>query len=140
MNGRTGNIFAPKASATRAEVARSLMNYVRREQPDPMPDPAPTPDSTARILVAYFSGTGTTRGAAQSIVTALGTDTATLHEIIPEQPYTAADLDYTNSNCRSVTEQRDPGTRPAISNSVSNAVFSSGRTMGVLSELLYLIA
>ena len=57
MNGRTGNIFAPKASATRAEVARSLMNYVRREQPDPMPDPAPTPDSTARILVAYFSAT-----------------------------------------------------------------------------------
>lgn len=124
MNGRTDNIFAPQDGATRAEVATILINYTRREQsvptPDPVPDPTPSPDSNAGILVAYFSGTGTTRGAAQNIVTALGTDTATLHEITAAQPYTAADLDYTNSNCRSVTEQHNPSARPAISNSVSN--------------------
>lgn len=124
MNGRTGNIFAPQDGATRAEVATILMNYTRREQPvptpDPVPDPTPTPDSNARILVAYFSGTGTTRGVAQNIVTALGTDTATLHEITAAQPYTTADLDYTDPNCRAVTEQHDPTARPAISNSVSN--------------------
>ena len=61
MNGRTDNIFAPQDGATRAEVATILMNYTRREQPaptpDPEPDPTPTPDSTARILVAYFSAT-----------------------------------------------------------------------------------
>ncbi len=124
MNGRTGNIFAPQDSATRAEVATILMNYTRREQPvptpDPVPDPTPTADSNARILVAYFSGTGTTRGVAQNIVTALGTDTATLHEITAAQPYTAADLDCTDPNCRAVTEQHDPDARPAISNRVSN--------------------
>ena len=121
INGRTGNIFAPKDSATRAEVATILMNYARKEQqPAPTPEPTPSPSGDARILVAYFSGTGTTRGVAENIVTALGTDTATLHEITAVQPYTAADLDYTNSNCRSVTEQHDPSARPAISNSVSN--------------------
>ena len=50
----------------------------------------------------------------------LGSDVAVLHEITPEQPYTAADLDYTNSNCRSVTEQHDPNARPAIANHVTN--------------------
>lgn len=120
MNGRTGNTFAPKASATRAEVATILMNYARREQPAPTPDPAPAPEGSARVLVAYFSGTGTTRGVAENIVAALGSGSATLHEITAAQPYTAADLDYTNSSCRSVTEQRDPGARPAISNSVGN--------------------
>jgi len=122
INGMPDNRFAPQDGATRAQVATILMNYARKEQPAPTPSPEPTPapSGSARILVAYFSGTGTTRGVAENLVTALGTDTATLHEITAAQPYTAADLDYTNSNCRSVTEQHDPNARPAIANSVSN--------------------
>ncbi|MBS6882700.1 flavodoxin [Agathobaculum massiliense] len=38
---------------------------------------------------------------------------ADLFEILPEQPYTAADLDY-NSDCRTNTEQQDETARPAI--------------------------
>ena len=122
INGMPGNRFAPQNSATRAEVATILMNYTQKDQPAPSPEPTPDPEpsGSARILVAYFSGTGTTRGVAENIVTALGSDAAVLHEILPEQPYTAADLDYTNSNSRAVTEQHDPSARPAISNSVSN--------------------
>lgn len=108
----SGSRFAPRENASRAQIAAALMNFSRHVQPKP--------GGGQKVLVAYFSGTGTTRGVAENIAAALGTDTATLHEIIPEQPYTAADLDYTNSNCRSVTEQRDPSARPAISNSVSN--------------------
>ncbi|MCM1233093.1 MAG: S-layer homology domain-containing protein, partial [Ruminococcus flavefaciens] len=108
--------FAPRENATRAQVAAALMNFHKSVQTAP----DTTPSGGARVLVAYFSGTGTTRGVAENLVTALGADTATLHEITPAQPYTAADLDYTNSNCRSVTEQHDPSTRPAIANSVSN--------------------
>lgn len=119
MNGMDGNIFSPKSSATRAQVATILMNYTRNNE-QPAPVPTPTPADETKILVAYFSGTGTTRGVAENIVTALGSDVATLHEIIPEQPYTAADLDYTNSDCRSVTEQHDPSARPAIANSVTD--------------------
>ena len=98
---------------TRAQTAAVMWNLSKMQN-------GPTPSSGARVLVAYFSGTGTTRGVAQNIVSALGTDVAVLHEIVPEQPYTAADLDYTNSNCRSVTEQHDPNVRPAIANSVAN--------------------
>ena len=108
----SGSRFAPRENASRAQIAAALMNFSLKVQPKP--------GDGQKVLVAYFSGTGTTRGVAHNIVTALGTDTATLHEITAAQPYTAADLDYTNSNCRSVTEQHDPSARPAISNSVSN--------------------
>ena len=108
----SSSVFSPKANATRAQVADALMNYDRNV------NPAITPSGGARVLVAYFSGAGTTRGVTENLVTALGSDVAVLHEIIPEQPYTAADLDYTNSNCRSVTEQHDLDVRPAISGSV----------------------
>lgn len=110
----SGGVFSPKDNATRAQVADALMNYDRNV------NPAITPSGGARVLVAYFSGTGATRGVAENLVTVLGSDVADLHEITPQQPYTAADLDYTNSNCRSVTEQNDPGARPAIANRVAN--------------------
>lgn len=120
MNGMDGNVFSPKSSATRAQVATILMNYTRKEQTTPTPDPEPAPAEGTRVLVAYFSGTGTTRGVAQNLTAALGSDVATLYEITPQEPYTAADLDYTNSNCRSVREQQNPDVRPAISGSVDN--------------------
>lgn len=120
INGMSGNVFSPKSSATRAQVATILMNYTRKEQTTPTPDPEPAPAEGTRVLVAYFSGTGTTRGVVQNLTAALGSDVATLYEITPQEPYTAADLDYTNSNCRSVREQQDPDVRPAISGSVGN--------------------
>lgn len=43
-----------------------------------------------KVLVAYFSATGTTKAAAGRVAGATGGD---LYEIRPEQPYTAADLD-----------------------------------------------
>lgn len=43
-----------------------------------------------KVLVAYFSATGTTKAVAEKIAAATG---GTLSAILPEQPYTAADLD-----------------------------------------------
>ena len=123
MGEKSGNLFDPLGSATRAEVAAILMSYNTRNEgsePEPTPNPEPTPTEGARVLVAYFSGTGTTRGVAQNIVAALGDDVAVLHEITPEDPYTTADLDYTDPNSRSVQEQQDPDIRPAIDGSVDN--------------------
>ena len=118
INGMEGNRFAPKGQATRAQVAAILMRYDSDTQ---IPtEPTPDPVDGKNVLVAYFSGTGTTEGVAENLVTALGSDVADLYEITPEEPYTAADLDYTNSNCRSVREQQDPNVRPAISGSVEN--------------------
>ncbi len=70
-----------------------------------------------KILVAYFSATNTTEGVAEQIAESLPAD---LYEIVPEQPYTDADLNYHDDNSRSTQEMNDSSSRPAISGSVEN--------------------
>lgn len=70
-----------------------------------------------KILVAYFSATGTTKGVAEHIANGLNAD---IYEIVPEEPYTDADLDYNDNNSRTMIEMNDPNARPAISGSVEN--------------------
>lgn len=70
-----------------------------------------------KVLVAYFSATNTTEGVAEHI--AAGLD-ANLYEIVPEEPYTDADLNYNDNNSRSTIEMNDPNARPAISGSVED--------------------
>ena len=64
-----------------------------------------------KTLVVYFSATGTTKAAAQRLAKEHNAD---LYEITPEQPYTAADLDWTNKQSRSTLEMQDKSSRPAI--------------------------
>lgn len=71
----------------------------------------------AKSLVAYFSCSGVTAGAAKVLAKAIGAD---LFEIKPAVPYTAADLDWTNNSSRSTVEMKDPSSRPAIANKVTN--------------------
>lgn len=70
-----------------------------------------------KVLVAYFSATGTTEGVAEHIANGLNAD---LYEIVPEDPYTDADLNYNDNNSRTTIEMNDPSARPAISGSVDN--------------------
>lgn len=70
-----------------------------------------------KVLVAYFSATNTTEGVAEHIANGLNAD---LYEIVPEDPYTDADLNYNDNNSRSTIEMNDPSSRPAISGSVEN--------------------
>lgn len=77
-----------------------------------------TPETQGnKVLVAYFSATGTTEGVAEHIANGLNAD---IYEIIPEEPYTDADLDYNDNNSRSTIEMNDKASRPAISGSVEN--------------------
>jgi len=69
-----------------------------------------------KILVAYFSCTGTTESLAGYAADILGAD---VYEIVPEEPYTDADLAYYTGG-RADQEQDDPDVRPAISGSVEN--------------------
>ncbi|MDO4563583.1 MAG: flavodoxin, partial [Clostridia bacterium] len=71
----------------------------------------------ARAIVVYFSATGNTKSLAQTIGQATG---AELFEIVPEQPYTSADLNYSNDGCRANREMNDDSSRPAISGTVEN--------------------
>lgn len=69
-----------------------------------------------KILVAYFSCTGTTKSAAQKLAQAMDAD---LYEIQPAKPYTSADLNWNNKNSRSSVEMKDKSSRPAIASKVA---------------------
>lgn len=73
-------------------------------------------DVRTKTLVVYFSCTGTTELVAEYVTEILGADS---YEIIPENPYTEADLAY-YTNGRADQEQNDPDVRPGISGGVEN--------------------
>lgn len=64
-----------------------------------------------KILVAYYSATGTTEEVAKEVASISG---GTLYEIKPEQEYSSADLNWNNSSSRSSREMADAKSRPAI--------------------------
>ena len=68
-------------------------------------------DNTAnggKTLVVYFSATGNTENAANYIAEATGAD---LFELVPADPYTDADLDWTDENSRVVHEYENESER-----------------------------
>ena len=71
----------------------------------------------SKILVTYFSASGVTKKVAQNLADALSAD---LFEIVPAQPYSNADLDWTNRNSRSSVEMEDRNSRPEILNKLNN--------------------
>lgn len=73
----------------------------------------------ARILVAYFSATGTTTEAAKKIAKLSNGE---LYMIAPTDPYTSADLDWHNKQSRSSVEMNDQKARPAIRGTKENIV------------------
>ncbi len=98
-------------AATRAQVAVALYTALKDRSDEPV-------KKTGKTLVAYFSATNTTRPLAKYASDILNAD---LYEIVPEVPYTDADLAY-YSGCRADREQSDPSARPAITGSVDNMV------------------
>ena len=65
----------------------------------------------SKPLVAYFSASGVTGSVAEKLANGIGAD---LFEIVPEKPYTNADLDWQNSRSRSSVEMKDRNCRPTI--------------------------
>lgn len=68
-------------------------------------------------LVAFFSASGVTAKAAQTVARIAGAD---LYEIKPATPYTAKDLDWTDKKSRSSVEMNNPECRPEILAGVEN--------------------
>lgn len=71
----------------------------------------------AKALVAFFSATGTTKTVATKLANAIG---AVSFEIVPEIPYTTADLDWQDAHSRSSQEMDDVTSRPKISSVVED--------------------
>ena len=67
----------------------------------------------SKVLVAYFSTTGTTAKVAKQIADIAKAD---IYEIEPKVKYTKADLDWTDKKSRSTIEMNDPKSRPELAN------------------------
>lgn len=104
VNGADGKRFLPRDSATRAQVAVILRNYLTASAPAEPEQPGESP----RVLVAYFSATGNTARVADAIAEATGGD---LFELTPAEPYTSGDLDWTDADSRVVYEHENPDAR-----------------------------
>jgi flavodoxin len=65
--------------------------------------------SDEKMLVIYFSATGTTKGIAEKIASVTGAD---LYEIKPKEPYTDEDLNYNDDGSRATKEQNNKDVRP----------------------------
>ncbi len=107
----------PTASTSEntTEPPNTSVNEPVGSQPD---DTQPNDTETGKkVLVVYFSATGTTKKLAEYAADAMD---AELYEIVPRQPYTSVDLDYGDKNSRSTKEMNDPNSRPEINGSVEN--------------------
>lgn len=71
----------------------------------------------SKALVAYFSSSGVTGKVAKKLAAETG---ANLFEIVPETPYTTADLNWQDKKSRSSVEMNDKNCRPAIRSKVKD--------------------
>ncbi len=71
----------------------------------------------SKVLVAYFSASGVTKKVAENLAKVAGAD---LFEIVPEQIYTEADLNWRDKGSRSSVEMNDRSCRPVISDRVED--------------------
>ena len=94
-------MFAMMLTVSCLPMAAAEVNAVSEQNAEP----------TSHILVVYFSATGTTKGVAEKLAEGLSAD---LYEIVPEEPYTDADLNYNDRRSRTSVETDDPACRPAI--------------------------
>ena len=70
-----------------------------------------------KVLVAYFSATGTTKGVAEIIAENMGAD---IYEIVSQEPYTDADLNWHDDKSRSTIEMNDSSSRPEVNGAVED--------------------
>ena len=78
----------------------SASEYPDAEEPDTA--------SGGKILVVFYSATGSTKAVSETIAKSINAD---VFEIVPQNPYTSSDLDWTNSNSRESVEHNDESKR-----------------------------
>lgn len=96
------------SSVSSSSVASSAASSVAASSAAASSEATSTVTTTGKTLVVYFSATGTTQGVAQTIADTVGAD---LFEVIPSDPYTSDDLNWTNNDSRVSREHNDEGLR-----------------------------
>lgn len=105
----------PEAEALTAQTAEEVQPITESTETEQTAESIEAKQT--KILVAYFSATGNTKPIAETIAELTGGD---LFEIVPAQPYTDDDLNYSNDSCRANQEQDNASARPEISGTVEN--------------------
>ena len=107
-----GSANKPASSTTQPETSAPTEQPVT--EPSESSSTAPTesePETqpeTGKTLVVYYSASGNTERVAKDIAEAAGAD---LFEIVPTEPYTDDDLDWTDDNSRVTREHEDESLR-----------------------------
>lgn len=105
------NIEATQSSSERTETIAETTTETPTEVSTEAPTEAPAeePETTeGKTLVVYFSATGNTEEAANYIAAATGAD---MLELVPVEPYSSDDLDWTDDSSRVVYEHDNPDAR-----------------------------
>ncbi len=113
----TANDSAKQAKPEGAKQDVETANAAQTVQAKEAAVAAPDLSGQQKVLVAYFSASGTTAGVAKKIGEVTG---GTLFEIVPETKYTDEDLDWRNEKSRSSVEMKDPSSRPPFTGKVDN--------------------
>ena len=99
------------ASDTTSTNNNAAANKNKAEVQESQDDSVQTNDvetGNGKILVAYYSATGSTKAVAETIAETTGAD---LFEITPKDPYSDDDLDWTNDDSRVSKEHVDKSLR-----------------------------
>ena len=96
------------SSVSSSSAASSAASSVAASSAAASSEATSTVTTTGKTLVVYFSATGTTEGVAQAIADTVGAD---LFEVVPSDPYTSDDLNWTNNDSRVSREHNDEGLR-----------------------------
>ncbi len=100
-----------QSSSSQATSSGSETSSLSEAPPSSESAAVPEEPEGGRTLVLYFSASGNTKAVAETIA---GTVDAELYELIPTDPYTDADLNWTVADSRVNTEHNDPNYRTAI--------------------------
>ena len=96
-----------KSTTTQAssEITEAAATAAATETEEPTQTSAgtTTEGETGKTLVVYYSASGRTKTVAETIAETAGAD---LFEIVPDEPYTSEDLDWTNDDSR-VSREHD---------------------------------
>lgn len=98
----TGADDKTQETSTPPETSENTTEPTKENQPD---------STTGSTLVVYFSCTGNTKAVAEKITDICSAD---IYEIVPAEPYTSADLNYNDDNCRANREMNDESACPEI--------------------------
>ena len=117
--GGTGTEADKNSETITDTIAESSSELMDSENADTSEGESTDASTGGKVLVVYYSATGSTKAVAEKIATLTGGD---LFELKPAEEYTSADLDYNNSSSRVCREHDNADLRDValVSDTVDN--------------------